>query len=42
VTAATVLASIEAIPETAENYPMRREAIRDAKQLIEQTTKETP
>jgi hypothetical protein len=36
VTAATVLASIEAIPETAENYGARREAIRDAKQLVEQ------
>ena len=32
----TVLASIEAIPETAENFRARREAIRDMKQLIEQ------
>ena len=38
----TVLASIEAIPETAENFRVRRAAIRDVKQLIEQTTKETP
>jgi hypothetical protein len=39
VTAATVLASIEAIPETAENWGARREAIRDVKTLIEQETK---
>jgi predicted XRE-type DNA-binding protein len=36
VTASTVLASIEAIPETAENFRARREAIRDVKALIEQ------
>jgi hypothetical protein len=36
ITPATVLASIEAIPETPENYRARREAIRDVKALIEQ------
>ena len=35
----TILASIEAIPETVENWPMLRVAIRDMKQLIEQETK---
>jgi len=32
----TVLASIEAIPETPENWQSLRGAIRDMKQLIEQ------
>jgi len=35
-TAATVLAAVEAIPETPENYTVLREAVRDAKQLVEQ------
>jgi hypothetical protein len=36
ITAKTLLASIEAIPETPENYRQLREAVRDAKTLIEQ------
>ncbi|WP_276605959.1 hypothetical protein [Arthrobacter sp. PAMC25564] len=32
----TVLASIEAIPETAENWRVRRDAISGVKKLIEQ------
>jgi hypothetical protein len=36
VTARQLLASIEAIPETSENYRQLREAVRDAKTLIEQ------
>ena len=36
VTPRTLLAAIEAIPETPENYRSLREAVRDCKQLIEQ------
>ena len=36
ITPRTLLASIEAIPETPENYRQLREAVRDAKTLIEQ------
>lgn len=35
VTAKTILASIEAIPETPENFRQVRDAIRDAKRLVE-------
>jgi hypothetical protein len=34
ITARTVLASIEAIPETPENFRQIREAIRDAQKLV--------
>ncbi|MBT2537235.1 hypothetical protein [Arthrobacter sp. ISL-69] len=34
VTAAQLLASIEAIPETPENYRALRDAIRDARALV--------
>jgi hypothetical protein len=36
ITAKTLLASIEAIPETPENYRQLREAVRDAKTLVGQ------
>jgi hypothetical protein len=35
-TPAAVLAAVEAIPETPENYRELREAVRDAKALVEQ------
>lgn len=34
-----LLATIEAIPETPENYRARRDAIRDTKTLIQQAAK---
>lgn len=36
ITARTVLAAIEAIPETPENYRQLRAAIKDAKELAAQ------
>lgn len=36
ITAKTVLAQIEAIPETPENFRQLRETIHDAKKLVEQ------
>lgn len=41
VTPATVLASIEAIPETPENYRTLRAALRDMKTLIDKEALET-
>jgi len=39
VTPRTLLAAIEAIPETPETWRQLREAVRDAKALVEQETK---
>ena len=36
ITPRTLLTAIEAIPETPENYRQLREAVRDAKTLIDQ------
>lgn len=36
ITPATLLAGIEAIPETPENYRQLRELTHDAKKLVEQ------
>lgn len=35
-TADAVMAAVEAIPETPENFRVVREAVRDAKKLVEQ------